>query len=280
PEAELQSIAGLGGLLNGVYFVEAVDAAGAEVRGQITPRDVQVVRIELTEDQVIGADPVAGGSGVVFFTFDEANGLGSGATASGDGANDGNAMANNPVVVAETSFVAETVQIVVGGGFAGLEGAANRIVLSDTGSGMSFAANGPGTPEAELQSIAGLGGLQNGVYFVEAIDAAGDEVRGQILPRNTAALRADVSGAEALPPNGAGIVGAGFITATDIEAGLFVANASFSVDASDVSVNIGGNAEFVQLTDPTPGIFVSGAPQRAANIVGLLNGVYSIQADV
>ncbi|MEO0481014.1 MAG: CHRD domain-containing protein, partial [Planctomycetota bacterium] len=193
PEAELQSIAGLGGLLNGVYFVEAIDVSGAEVRGQITPRDIQVVRIALTEDQVIGADPVDGGSGVVFFTFDESNSLGSGATPAGTGANDGNAMANNPVVVAETSFPAAAVQVVVGGGFAGLEGAANRIVLSDTGSGMNFVANGPGTPEAELQSIAGLGGLQNGVYFVEAIDPSGAEVRGQIAPRGVQVVRIELT---------------------------------------------------------------------------------------
>ena len=144
--------------MGGVYHLAATDANGGQVRGQITPRDFQVVRIELQPEQVVPTDnpngtPVgpttalAGESTVAFFTFNETNALGSGATTGGTGENDGNPAANNPVVIATTSFAASNFEVIVGGGLAGQNSpapTANRIILSSS-DGFNFSANGPGT---------------------------------------------------------------------------------------------------------------------------------------
>ena len=283
-EASLQSIASLPGLLNGVYYMQASDAGGNQLRGQITPAGTQVIEITLEEAQVVEAGSIASGFARAFFTVDETNSLGSGATADGEGSADGNPMANNPVVVVNTSIPVAAARVVVGGGFAGLLGSAERIVLQDTGSGMDFEANAPGTAVEDLRSIGNLAGLMSGVYYIEVEDADGNQLRGQILPAGTGALRADISGLEALPADDEAVgTGVGNITVTNLEAGLFVANArftDFTVDTATVNVGGANNMVFADLSASTAGtnLFTTGDAQAANNANGILNGAYSIEA--
>ena len=280
-EEDLQSIANLSVLLNGGYYIEAVEEVTLnQIRGQITPGSIQVMQFTLDGAQVVEGTPISGGSALASFTFDSSNSIGA-----GDGSADGDLDSNNPVVVVTpTGFTASDVRVIVGGGFAGLVGSAQRIILEDSNSNGTFVANmSPQTMEEDLQSIASLAGLLNGVYYIEAIEAGtGNEIRGQILPPGTAALRADISGAETIPvdPDVVG-GGVGNITITNLDAGTFVANARFNFVPDSVSVNIGGNMNtlFIPLTqDSDPTLFTSGAPQAAANVNGILGGNYSIEA--
>ena len=303
--ADDQPIAALGGLLAGVYYFEAASAQGeiiAETRGQITPRDIQVVRLELEEDQVFLEDTVTGGSGVGFFTFNTANGIGSGPTPAGTGANDGNPAANNPVINVETSFPADTVQVIVGGGFAGSNGAVARIILSNpSNNNTTFTANGPGTPPDELQSIAGLGGLLNGVYYIEALDFSGAEVRGQIAPRGVEISRVELQGQQVVPPVfdsvAPGISSTGFFTFNSNNDNIAVNVQVNGFEPTQVTVNSGfaginGN-EIFELNDvtqlvidsnggafiPLDTFFFRSVGEDPANASVLLRGGYSIVAD-
>ena len=258
------SIANLAGLLNGVYYIEAVSTDG-EIRGQITPRDLQVVRLELQPEQVVPTDTpngsptgpttaLEGGSAVGFFTFDETNSL-------AGGANDGNALANNPIVVVNTDFAATSVEVIVGGGFAGENSPAvisNRIVLSSVNAdSMVFTANTPGTAELDLQAIGALAGLINGVYNIAATDANNAQVRGQITPRGTFVF------VTALAPADGSELGTGVGALTVSANDTVVVNASVDADITpaDGTLVIGSDTDNVIIPLTAEGSMLSsGAP--------------------
>ena len=255
-DSDLQSIAGLGGIFGGVYHIAATDSGGGQVRGQITPRGTQVVQIELQPEQVIPTDypngfaagpttPLTGQSALAFFTFNETNALGSGATTGGTGENDGNPAANNPVVIATTSFAASNFEVIVGGGLAGQNSpapTANRIILSSS-DGFNFSANGPGTAEADLQSIGALGGLMGGVYHLAATDANGGQVRGQITPRDFQVVRIELQPEQVVPtdnPNGTP-VGPTTALAGESAVAFFTFNETNSLGSGATSGGTGAN---------------------------------------
>ena len=274
-EADLQSIGALGGLMGGVYHLAATDANGGQVRGQITPRDIQVVRIELQPEQVIPTDnpngtpegpttAFEGQSAVAFFTFDETNALGSGATSGGTGENDGNPEANNPVINASTSFVTHSFEVIVGGGFAGENSPAetpDRIKLFSPDN-FNFSANGPGTAEADLQSIGLLGGLLNGVYHMAATNAAGQQVRGQIVPSGATVFTTSLSS----PTSSA--AGTGFLTSMGDS--TIVANALVSdllADGGTFTLDTGGSPVTVPLVPAADSTLSSGGPAATGGSV-------------
>ncbi len=258
-------------LLNGGFYINVHSAAngGGELRGQVVPRGVDAIRIELQGQQENPPiENAAGISGVAYATVIE----------SAD-----QAVFNASVVgfTPELASAPATVGPVhVHSAFAGVNGPVvlPLLPLDDTAPLVVF--NGV----ADL-SDSGFDQLLRGGNYINVHSAAnpGGELRGQVIPSNSRALRAELDGTQVLPSADDTLAtGVGYLTVTDFANGQFLSNVTIDgLNADNVSVNVGGNnnVPFVDLeVGATEGAFTSPVgPVRSLN--GILNGAYSFQAE-
>jgi hypothetical protein len=249
----------------GTYInVHSEENGSGEIRGQVLSGSTVVVRSELQTEQEVPAvtTPAADDvSGIGYITFDAEN------------------AAVTPVANVTVSGFEATMVHVHRGGVAGVAGPVQiglTDISPDDAPGTVFTSN-----DGEIFS---LNGLLAGAYYFNAHSEANPagEVRGQILVDNVRAFRAELDGSQVLPEaNPTAATGIGFIT-VNLGTEAFVANVQvtgFDAEPEFVSLNIGGanNNVFREFSSEGDGFFT--VADQVANLQGLLNGAYSIQAN-
>jgi hypothetical protein len=249
----------------GVYLnVHSEENGSGEIRGQMLTGNLTVVRSEMQTEQEVPAVTTPASddvSGIGYITFDTQN------------------ASFTPVANVTVSGFEATMVHVHRGGVAGVAGPVQiglTDISPDDAPGTVFTSN-----DGEIFS---LNGLLAGAYYFNAhsdVNPAG-EVRGQILVDNVRAFRAELDGSQVLPDaNPTAATGIGFIT-VNLSTEAFNANlqvVDFDPAPAFVSLNIGGdnNNVFREFTDEGDGFFT--VSDQVANLQGLLNGAYSIQAN-
>jgi len=222
------------------------------------------------------------------------------------------------VVRTDTSFTPATVQVIAGGGFAGLNGSAVIDLNNDVESDV-FTANVTAGPfaigsDAELQSIAALPALSSGGYHLKADNTADESIRGQIAPDGIQVIQTTLEAPQVVggPAISGGVTGTAFMTLDtanstggnvvgDATANNPVVVASFDAASAPAEVQViagmafagtnGTALEVINLVESTtlPGTFLANVPvgalaaesgdlQSIASLAGLLAGAYFVQA--
>lgn len=258
--------ANLTNLLNGGYYLNVHTSANpsGEVRGQITPKNVQAVRVKLQTEQEVpevetpAADDI---SGLAYFTFN-----------------------------AENSFVNANLNV------AGFEGTAAHIHAGragKTGNVILVLDEVDGSNGSMFQSradaaVVNLAGLNSGNYYFNVhseVNPAG-EMRGQILPHGVQSVRVELSGEQEVPPVSDAVIdnasAIGYFTYTD--SGYVFANVrtrGFEATAAHIHGGFAGNngnviigLEDASEADSPGTFFQSPANSRVANMQNLMNGGY------
>ena len=249
----------------GTYInVHSAANGSGEVRGQVLPNQVAVVRSELQTQQTVPAVTTPSSQnvgGVGYLTFDKQD------------------PSFTPVANVTVSGFESSAVHVHRGGVAGVAGPV-QIALTDVSP-----SDAPGTVfSATDGEIFSLQGLLNGVYYFNAHSAANPagEIRGQILTNDLVAFKTQLTGAQVLPEaNPSQATGISYIT-VNLNTETFNANLqveNFDPAPAFVSVNVAGdtNRVFTELADRDNGFFSTSG--QVNSLQGLLNGGYSIQAN-
>ena len=257
-------------LLQGGHYINVHSEANAsgEIRGQLIPRDVEAVRIELEGRQ---ENPVVineeGVSGIAYATF--------------------NPAAERIVLNASVEGFVPFLDAPVGpvhlhSAFAGVNGPVVLPLQPVGDSETQFR----GT-EADVladQDLDFVQLLQGGHYInIHSEANASGELRGQLVSSQSAVLRSDLSGGQADPTTATAV---GYLTLLDRATEQFTSNVTVAgLDASSVTVNAsdantGDDVLIAELvSDPDDPNFFSIPSASVRNLGGLLNGGYTFVAD-
>jgi len=258
-------------LLNGGFYfnVHTNNNPAGQLRGQITPDDIQVVRVELQTEQTIpqveaSADNVGG---VGYFTF-----------------NDQDANVAPVVNLAVEGFEPTAAHVHVGG-FAGTAGPVQ--IALDVVDSVDGVTQYTSPSDAAIFS---LPGTLRGAYYlnVHSEENPSGEIRGQILPRNAQAVRVELQTEQTIPQVEASadnVGGVGYFTFNDQDADVApVVNLTvegFEPTAAHVHVGgFAGTAGPVQIAldivDYNDGVTQYTSPSDAAifSLPGTLRGAY------
>lgn len=253
-------------LMNGGYYlnVHTTQNAPGEVRGQITPKGVQAVRVKLQSEQEVpkvttpASDDV---SGLGYFTF-----------------NENNLFVNANIALEDFEGTAAHVHA----GRAGIAG--NVIIVLDEVDG----SNGTMFQSAADAAIVNLNGLNTGNYYfnVHSTENPAGEVRGQVLPRGVKVARVELTGEQENPPVTAPVLdnasALGYVTYTN--AGSLFANVrtrGFEATAAHIHGGFAGTNGDVLVgfedasADDQPGTFFqSPAGASIVNMQNFMRGGY------
>jgi|GEM_PF-463800 len=259
-------------LAQGGHYINVHSEANAsgEVRGQLVPRGVESVRIELEGAQenpvVVNAEGI---SGIGYATFN---------------ASEERIVLNTTVEGFVPFLDAPVGPVHLHNAFAGLNGPVILPLSPVDGSETVFRGTEADVLPDQVLDFSQL--LQGGHYInVHSEANASGEIRGQLVTANNAVLRSDLSGSQVDPVDPTAATAVGYLTLVDRASGQFSSTVSFlGLDATSVTVNAtdaatGDDIVIVELVQDVEDSNLFTSPAAAVrNVNGLLNGGYSFLA--
>jgi len=260
-------------LVQGGHYINVHSEANAsgEVRGQLVPAEIEVVRMELEGQQenpaIVNTEGV---SGVAYATV--------------------NVDEERIVLTTSVEGFVPFLNAPVGpvhlhNGFAGENGAVVLPLQAVDGSETAFRGTEADVLPDQILDFERL--LQAGTYInVHSAANAGGEVRGQLVTSQNSVLRSVLSGDAALNPITTEASGVGYLTITDVDRGSFLSTVRLSnIDPIAVAINAmspDGEADNLiseLAADAEDAAFFRSEVGPVVNLEGALNGNYTFSAD-